>query len=80
MTQLRRKDRIYKRRYFIIGVVLTSAALLLAGVLGPLFVGAGADPRPLMAALPFIYVPVLLLGVGWLLWTTLAPRRDDGKR
>jgi hypothetical protein len=76
--ELRAKERRLKRRYFSIGVFVTGVVLLGASIAGTALVATDADPRPFAAALPLLYAPILLGGVGWLAWTAAAPARGKG--
>lgn len=75
---LRQKERTLKRRYFQAAVILTGITLAVGSIFGTILVVFGTDPRPYVAALPFLYAPLLLAGVAWLAWATAAPARGAG--
>jgi hypothetical protein len=55
----------WTRRFFVFGVSVTAAVLLVASLLTP---AAVDDPRPYVAVLPLAYGAVLLAGVAWFAW------------
>lgn len=64
---------------FTWGSGLCGTFLVVAAVIGTGLVMAGVDPRPYAAILPLLYAPMLLGGVGWLVWIS-DPARTRGRQ
>jgi|OM-RGC.v1.034109937 hypothetical protein len=61
----------WTRRFFIFGVTVAAAVLLVASLIPDPVVG---DPRPIVAVLPAVYATVMIAGVAWFAWWALRRR------
>lgn len=59
------------RRVFIAAIVVLAVGLFIAGVVGPVLVAGGADPRPFAAAMSVSTYLATALVIGWLVWFVL---------